>query len=76
MNDKEVNRDNKVIANKKICSEVREPLYIPAFTTLRISLSTIGSSIKGPYNKELQPLKVHNSPIQSSTLEAVQSQLR
>jgi len=76
MNDKQVNRDNKAIINKKICSEVRVTALRPCLTPWRISLSIIGSSTKGPYNKELQPLRIHNSPTQSSTPEVAQNQLR
>ena len=35
MNDKQVNRDNKVIVNKKIYSRFEPPLYVPAFTTVK-----------------------------------------
>jgi len=71
------NRDNKAITNKKDLFQGSSHCYTSQPLPLwRISLSTNESSSKGPYNKELQPLGIHNSPTQSSTEKVVQSQLR
>ena len=47
----------------------------PPLPLWKISLSTIVSSTKGSYNKELQRFRVHNSTTQSSIQEVAQSQL-
>ena len=50
---------------KKFVPRFEPPLYVPAFITMRISLSSKGSSTKGPYTKKLQlglhKIRVHNS---------------
>ena len=61
MNKKQIIRDKKAIANKKICFEVRATAIRPRLHHREgFPQSTIGSSTKGPYTKELQPLEVHN----------------
>jgi len=42
------------------------PLYVPAFTTIKDSLSSKGFSTKGPYIKELQ-LGIHKTGVHSYT---------
>ena len=70
MNDKQVNRDNKAITNKKICSKVQATALRPRLHHREGFHYPLLDSPQGAYNKELQSLGVHNSPTQSSTPEA------
>jgi len=52
---KEIEIKRQAIGNtKNLCWGLRHRSMSPPLPPWRISLSTIGSSIKGPYNKELQ----------------------
>ena len=58
----------QVITNtEEFVPRFEPPLYVPAFTTMKDSLSSKGSLTKGPYT---------TPPTQPSTKEVAQSQLR
>ena len=64
---KTIESKTQEIANtKEFISRFEPLLYIPAFTTMKDSLSSKGSFTKGPYTKELQ-LGLHKTGVYNST---------